>query len=221
MMAPGGAWQVIGAEHAGGGLARETPQGEFDHPNGIAVDGSGNVWVVEIHIGRIQMRTPGGEWKVMARQSRARYPGIGTAAGQFHLPSAIAVDGADRVWVTVSGNHSVQGRTVSGEWEVIGGKPVGGDGGKGTAPGEFFLPMGIAVDGTGAVWVADTENHRIQVWSPGVEWRVIGVKPGGGDDAEGTRPGEFRLPSGVAIDTMGAVWVADTGNHRIQRFGSD
>ena len=220
LMIPGEAWQVIGGKTTGG-LARNTPQGEFDNPSGIAVDGQGAVWVVETQIGRIQVRSPGGEWSVVAGKPRAEDHGIRTAAGQFQIPSAIAVDRAGTVWVSDTGNHRIQRRTVNGEWQVFSGKPGRGDYAKGNAPGEFFLPTGIAVDGFGAVWVADTENHRVQMCSPNGEWHVKGARDGDGESAKGTATGEFSSPTGVAIDETGAVWVADTGNHRIQRLGTN
>ena len=52
-------------------------------------------------------------------------------------------------------------------WGFAGGKAGGGDGASGSGAGEFWYPNGIAVDGTGAVWVADTENHRIQRFGVG------------------------------------------------------
>ena len=95
---------------------------------------------------------------------------------------------------------------------------AGGKAGWGAA-GEFEMAYGIAVDGNGAVWVADTGNHRIQVREPDGRWRVAAGKPGGGDGAIGSGAGEFSYPWGIAVDRNGAVWVADTANHRIQRYG--
>ena len=99
------------------------------------------------------------------------------------------------------------------------GKAGGGDGAEGSGAGEFSSPRGIAVGGNGAVWVADSLNHRIQVRDPDGRWRVAGGKAGGGDGAEGSGTGQFRYPSDIAVDGNGVVWVADGGNHRIQRYG--
>ena len=75
------------------------------------------------------------------------------------------------------------------------------------------------MDGNGAVWVAEWGNHRIQVREPDGRWRVAGGKAGGGAGKSGSGAGEFRDPSGIAVDGNGAVWVAVSFNHRIQRFG--
>jgi len=82
-------------------------------------------------------------------------------------------------------------------------------GASGTGTGRFRRPRGIAVDSE-RVYVADSDNHRIQVYnrSSGT-WTVWG--------GPGTQPGRFDQPFGVTVDGAGNVWVADTGNHRVQR----
>jgi DNA-binding beta-propeller fold protein YncE len=80
--------------------------------------------------------------------------------------------------------------------------------------GELVSPAGVAVDGEGNVFVADSNNHRIQKFtSQGVllgKWGALGS----GD-------GQFRFPRGVAVDEYGNVLVADTSNSRIQKFTSE
>ena len=83
------------------------------------------------------------------------------------------------------------------------------EGGKGTGKGEFDLPAGIAVDGKGNVLVADTNNRRIEKFSPtGGFLSIMGQ-------------GELTAPNGIAIDPNGNVYVADAGNHHVQKLGPD
>jgi uncharacterized protein (TIGR03663 family) len=84
----------------------------------------------------------------------------------------------------------------------------------GSEPGQMRNPKGIALDAMGNVYVADSQNHRIQVFEPnGQLQRQWG--------SEGVQPGEFKEPWGVAVAKNGDVYVADTWNHRIQVFGPD
>lgn len=87
-------------------------------------------------------------------------------------------------------------------------------GGKGGNPGEFNGPIGIAVDSTGNVFIADTNNHRIQKFSSNGKYLGQFGGVGGGN-------GEFKEPNAVATDPGGNVYVADTWNHRIQKFRAD
>jgi DNA-binding beta-propeller fold protein YncE len=88
------------------------------------------------------------------------------------------------------------------------------EGGKGTGKGQFDFPRGIAADRGGNILVADTNNGRIQKFSPdGTFLRSFG-EPGAGE-------AEFKEPSAVAVDLGGNIYVADTGNHRVQKLRPD
>jgi DNA-binding beta-propeller fold protein YncE len=84
----------------------------------------------------------------------------------------------------------------------------------GTGEGQFNYPQGLAVDTVGNVYVADTFNHRIQVFSG--EGIFLGQWGG-----LGTGEGQFNYPQGITVDTMGNVYVADTINNRIKVFSSE
>ena len=216
---PDGRWRVAGGKAGGGAGARGSGAGEFSYPNDIAVDGNGAVWVADTFNHRIQVREPDGRWRVAFGKAGGGAGAEGSGAGEFRNPTGIAVDGNGAVWVAESGNHRIQVREPDGRWRVAGGNAGGGAGARGSGAGEFSRPTGIAVDGNGAVWVADAGNNRIQVREPDGRWRVAGGKAGGGAGAIGSGAGEFNRPNGIAVDGNGAVWVADFGNHRIQRYG--
>lgn len=87
----------------------------------------------------------------------------------------------------------------------------------GSEPGLFLRPRAVAVAPDGSIYVADTDNHRIQHLSP--EGNVLQVWGSFGDLASGTAPeGTFNQPWGIAVAPDGSVYVADTWNHRIQKF---
>ena len=89
------------------------------------------------------------------------------------------------------------------------------EGGKGTGKGELDSPSGIAVDGNGNILVADTNNGRIEKFSPtGNFLSVIASK--------GTGQGQLGEPNGIAVDRAGNIYVAEVGsNHRVQKLAPD
>jgi DNA-binding beta-propeller fold protein YncE len=89
------------------------------------------------------------------------------------------------------------------------------EGGRGAGKGEFDSPTGIAVDGTGNILVADTNNGRIEKFSPtGTFLSTIGTK--------GSGHGQLGEPNGLAIDRAGNIYVAEVAsNHRVQKLAPD
>ncbi len=88
------------------------------------------------------------------------------------------------------------------------------EGGRGTGKGEFDSPHGIAADSKGNIFVADTNNGRIEKFSPsGVYITSLGIK--------GTGYGQLGEPNGIAVDRAGNVYVADASNHRVQKLAPD
>jgi DNA-binding beta-propeller fold protein YncE len=87
-------------------------------------------------------------------------------------------------------------------------------GGRGSGKGQFDNPRGIAIDGAGNIFVADTSNARIQKFSPnGTFVTNMGTK--------GRGPGQLEAPTGIAIGRTGKLYVADAGNHRVQKLAPD
>jgi sugar lactone lactonase YvrE len=88
------------------------------------------------------------------------------------------------------------------------------EGGKGTGKGEFDSPAGIAVDGNGNILVADTNNGRIEKFSPaGTFLSILGNK--------GTGQGQLAGPNGIAVDRAGNIYVADASNHLVEKLAPD
>ncbi len=137
----------------------------------------------------------------------------GSGAGQFMNPRNLAVDPEGNIYVLDSGNNRVQKLSPDGQFILQWGS-------FGTAPGQFNEPWGIAVDERGYVYVADTWNHRIQKFDLGgnfiSSWGFF-------VNTEGKleQPGGFWGPRAVAIDPEGNLYVADTGNKRIQKFSPE
>jgi len=95
-----------------------------------------------------------------------------------------------------------------------GGHYLGAWGARGTGPGRFQQPMGIAVDRSGDVYVADAGNDRVQKFTAEGEFLFA-------FGASGSGQGQFNRPSGVAVDNQGDIYVADWGNDRVQLFNPE
>ncbi len=183
---------------------------EFFGPQGIAVDGSGNLYVAEAVNNRVQKLSPTG-------QSLARWGSRGTAPGQFDSPWALTVDAAGNLYVTDLNNNRVQKLSASGDPLMqLGGTP-------GADAGQMKQPRGVSVDAQGNIFVADTQNHRIeQFGADGTftgQWRRCEDGP---DPCQfpnsGKGLGEFFYPRGLVVDAAGQLYVADTSNNRVQRL---
>ena len=134
----------------------------------------------------------------------------GDGDGQFYNAEGIAVDGAGNVYVTDWGRERVQKFTSNGGFLLYLGTE-GTGAGRGTGDGQFHNPKGISVDRAGNVYVAETINHRVQVFdSNGRFQRKWG--------SEGSGNGQFDRPRYVAVDGAWNVYVSDSGNHRVQVF---
>ena len=125
-------------------------------PNGVAVDADGLIYVTDSNNGRLLVF--GTDGALLAKIGR------GAGAGNLGLPRGVAIDSQGRAFIVDS---SGQGVLVYAVLETGESQPehLGFFGGHGIANGQFAFPMGVAVDAQGRVYVADTANGRIQVWS--------------------------------------------------------
>lgn len=169
--------------------------GQFLDTQGVALDDSGRLYVVECANPRIQIIGLDDEVTNV-------WGSYGNGPGQFRCLRGVAVDGHGRVYVSDSSRQKVivlaDGKTVR-EW-----------GEYGSAPGQFNQPAGLAVDDE-RVYVADFSNHRISVFSlTGDHLFSIG--------SYGTGDTEFAGPKDVAVDAKGNIYVADSMNARVSKF---
>jgi RHS repeat-associated protein len=143
--------------------------------------------------------------------------GAGSAA-RFRNLAGIAAGPNDVVYVADAGNHSIRQVSSSGEVTTVAGNgyPDFYDD-QGTAAG-FNNPQGVAVDGVGNIYVADTGNHAVRrIDAAGNVTTVAGDGTAGFVNGAGAAA-RFNSPRGVAVDTVGRIYVADTGNHAVRRI---
>ncbi|MBI2906048.1 MAG: TIGR03663 family protein [Chloroflexi bacterium] len=181
--------------------------GRFSGPRGIALDKSGNIYVVDAMNHRIQKFDASG--KPLAQLGKQ-----GQGNGEFKEPWGVAVDAEGNVYVADTWNHRIQKFTPDLRFVAAWGEFADSGGSAQRVLGKFYGPRDIAFDSSGNFYVADSGNKRIQKFSPG--GRALA-----GFGGAGAGEGQFMEPVGIAIDASGTIYVADTWNRRIQKFDKD
>jgi len=183
-------------------LAWQMPVTDLGKPKGMGRDREGNILVLEPHYQRVNVFSPAG--KLVAQWGKR-----GTNGGEFTLPRAVAVDSRREVFVS---EYSVRDRVQ--RFDARGEKCLAGFGRSGNAPGEFNRPEGLGLDAQDCLHVADSCNHRIQIFArDGTFLRAYG-KAGKG-------LGELSYPYDVCVDAAGRQYVCEFGNSRIQVFDAN
>jgi NHL repeat len=204
----------------------------WGHVFGVGIDTHGNVWVLDrcgaascvgSNVAPIQEFASSGKY----------LRSIG--AGLFVFPHSLYVDKQDNIWVTDCGVKNGKGNQVfklSPEGDVL--MTLGKKGVLGGSPDNFVGPTDVAIAANGDIFVADGhaalklgggEFYGNAGKATGSSMRVLRFSKDGRFiktwGKEGTGPGEFNVPHGIAIDSTGRVFVADRGNNRIQIFDQD
>ena len=151
------------------------------------------------------------------------YTGDNGAASAATLadPSAVAFDANGNLYLADARNHVVREISTAGIITTFAGTGIEGYGGDGAAATAAYLdtPTGVAVDSSGNVYIADSHNHRIREVSGGIITTVAGTgTPGFAGDGGAATAAQLWLPSAVAVDSSGNVYIADTKNQRIRKI---
>jgi len=205
------------------GIGGAALSAELDSPNGVAVDALGNVYIADTDNYRVTKVNTSGVMTTVAGTGGYGYVGDGGPANlaQIGPPYALAVDGAGNLYISDIGFDVVRKVTPSGTISTVAGNGFSGysgDGGPATSA-ELYFPNGLAVDGAGTLYIADSENLRIRKVDPsGIIATIAGngtcCYSGDGGSATSAR---IAYPSGVAVDAAGQLYIADTSNERIRK----
>ncbi|TAE78629.1 MAG: hypothetical protein EAZ65_04525 [Verrucomicrobia bacterium] len=206
-----------GTTNATGGDAR------FNSPSAIALDSSGVRYIADTDNHSIRRVAAGGGVNTMAGGAGVSGSTDATSTNaRFNSPAGIAVDAAKNVFVADTANHTIRKITSSGVVTTIAGSPgVPGSTDASGTNARFNSPAGLAIDGSGNLYVCDSANHTIRkITSSGVVTTIAG-SPGvsGTTNATGSAA-SFNNPRGITLDASGNLFVADSGNHAIRRIST-
>lgn len=191
----------------------------FDHPMGIAVDSTGVVYVSDSNNHTVRKIATAGAVTTLAGTADLVGSTDGTgAAARFYFPGALAVDALFNLYVADQ-NRVIRKITSSGVVTTFAGSPSGSGSADGTGPNaRFDYPAGLAVDGAGNLFVTDSNNNTIRLVTPTGVVSTIGGTAGQIGSADGTAgAAQFNHPSGIAVDSAGNLYIADTDNNAIRK----
>jgi len=206
---------------------------DLANPTGIAVDGSGNLYISDYSNNRIRKVTPGGTITTYAGTGTAGYNGDNIAAVSANLayPTAVAVDGSGNLYIVDDETQRIRKVTPGGIITTVAGTGTAGYNGDNIAAvsAELRYPEGIAVDGSGNLYIADRSNNRIRKMtaSTGIITTVAGGGSGCSQQTDSVGDGclatsaELANPYGVAVDGSGSLYIADMSNNRIRKVTLD
>jgi len=190
----------------------------FSYTTGLAVDASGNVYVVDYGNRKIRKITPAGVVTTLAGSGASGgADGTGTAA-TFNSPIGIAVDASGNAYVTDNDNRKIRKITPAGVVTTFAGSGANGSAdGTGTAA-TFAMPYGITIDGSGNLFITDLFNYKIRKITPaGVVTTIAGSGASGSADGIGSAA-SFSSPYSVTTNSSGTLlYVADKITYKIRK----
>ena len=192
----------------------------FEDPFATAVDLSGNVYVADSAAHVIRKISPAAVVTTFAG-SPGRFgsaDGVGAAA-RLYSPFGVATDSAGFVYVADSRNSTVRKISPDGAVTTLAGTALqsGSADGSGAAA-RFSQPFGIAVDSGDNVYVSDASLMTIRKITPAGVVTTLAGSSGNPGSADGTgTAARFRVPYGIGVDSSGAVYVVDHGNHTVRK----
>ncbi|MFI5363619.1 MAG: OmpL47-type beta-barrel domain-containing protein [Elusimicrobiota bacterium] len=209
----------------------------FDMPQGVAADAHGGIYVADTNANRVAVFTATGAFVTAYGQVHGDHDDVSrvsTATVRFNKPKGVAVDAGGNIYVADTNDDRVLELSATGQILLTIGRREKADKDRdaapffrpGKGPGEFNKPSGVALDASGNIYVADTNNNRVQVLSSTGAFRLAFSLPplpaqhaDEREDRDADQPALGR-PFGIAVDASGKIYVADPAGGRALVYGA-
>jgi len=208
---------------AGDGGAATSAQ--LNQPAGLAVDAAGNLYIADSNNSVVRKVTPSGTISTVAGTGgKFGFSGDGGAAtsAKMMAPFGVALDSSGNLYIADYFGWIRKVTASTGNISTIAGNGnigYAGDGGAATSA-TFYNPIGVAVDASGNIYIADSNNGAVREISGGKINTIAGSTGTLGYSGDGGPAllAQFSQLSGIAVDAQGNLYVADTGNNAIRLF---
>jgi len=214
---------VAGSDNTGnGGSALSVALGQ---PEGIAVDQAGNVYVAEAANHRIRKIATDGSIQTIAGTGVAGFAGDGgpASAAQLNQPYGLALDSEGDLYIADLGNSRVREVAASGVIQTVAGGGAlpatsTGQGGPATTA-QLMQPRNVAIDGSGSLYISDFGANQVYRVTSDGELSLVAGTGTAGFAGVGTSAlmAQLNAPAGLAIDSTGALYIADSGNNQVRK----
>jgi sugar lactone lactonase YvrE len=210
MIKAGASTTVAGAAGQYGSIGGSSGHARFNEPDGVGVAQDGTVYVADRYNAIIRRITPDGVVTTFAGRSGLTGNADGPASSaRFNNPRRIAVAADGTIYVADTGNHAVRRIVPAGTVTTV----------FASSESDRMDPIGLAIDSEGNLLVADAWSHVVRKIDHEGRLSIVAGLPGVSGSADGpVGSARFNAPEGVAVDSEGAVYIADTANHTIRKI---
>jgi NHL repeat-containing protein len=204
----------------------QAPAIALAHPNGLALDTGGNLFITDIGTHRVLKLDRRGVLTGVAGTGEGGFNGDGQPAAKARLfaPHDVALDGSGSLLVADTYNHRVRRVDRKGTITTVAGSGKGGYAGDNGPALKASLnnPQGIAAAPDGSLFIADTYNHVVRRVDPkGIITTFAGTEAGLAGDGGPANKAQLSLPMAMAVAKDGAIYISDAGNNRIRRVNRE
>jgi sugar lactone lactonase YvrE len=219
---------VAGSGAAGfGGDGGPALSAQLNYPAGVTADAAGNIFIADTRNHRVRKVTPGGAITTVAGTGSGGFSGDGgrASAAQLNGPRGVFVDAAGNLYIADTDNQRIRKVTTAGTITTVAGTGAAGFSGDGApaVAAQLRNPVSVAADRSGTLYISDSDNNRIRkVTADGLIHTAAGNGAAGfAGDRGPASSAQVTYPNQIAVDGLGNLFIADTGNGRIREVTPD